>query len=117
MNARGSLGRTGEEAAAAHLGSLGYRILERNYRCRQGEIDVVAERAGTIVFCEVKTRRTERWGQPSEAVDYRKQARLRRLAGAWLAERGVTASGVRFDVISVVMEGAETRLQHLEDAF
>jgi len=117
MNARGVLGQSGEDAAVAHLEKLGYEIVERNYRCRRGEIDIVAGRSGTVVFCEVKTRRTDRWGQPSEAVDFRKQARLRGLAASWLAERGATARCIRFDVISILMSGGEVQLEHLPDAF
>lgn len=119
MNDRGTLGRSGEDAAAAHLQAQGYTIVERNFRCKTGEIDIVAEADGTLVFCEVKTRRTARWGEPSEAVDPRKQARLRRLGVAWLAERGVRAQAVRFDVVSVVEggPGGEHRLEHIVDAF
>jgi putative endonuclease len=117
MNARGQLGAGGEDVAAAHLTSLGYAVLERNYRCERGEIDIVAERDGVIVFCEVKTRRTDRWGAPSEAVNFHKQARLRRLAAHWLAERGVGQRSVRFDVISLVVRGRDHELQHLQDAF
>ena len=111
------MGRSGEDAAVTYLEARGYRILERNFRCKQGEIDIVAERGSAIVFCEVKTRRTDRWGQPSEAVDFRKQGRLRRLAAVWLSEREVRSRDIRFDVISVVAMGAELRLDHLEDAF
>ena len=118
MNLRAELGRNGEDLAAAHFERLGYTIIQRNFRCSAGEVDIVAERDGTIVFCEVKTRRTDRWGQPSEAVDHRKRARIRRLGATWLAENGPRRSGsVRFDVISLVVRGGESHLEHIEDAF
>ena len=117
MNQRGILGKDGEDVAAAHLQSRGYRVLERNFRCDAGEIDIIAERDGALVFCEVKTRRTDRWGQPSEAVHPRKQARIRRLAAAWLGASGRRAHSIRFDVVSVVVEPGASRLEHIEDAF
>jgi putative endonuclease len=107
----------GEDAAAAHLEASGYTILERNYRCKDGELDIVAGRGRTIVFCEVKTRRSDRWGDPSEAVHPRKQARIRRLAANWLAERGARACEIRFDVVSVVMLGGGMELDHIVGAF
>lgn len=117
MNAHGQLGSEGEDSAATHLVSLGYTVIERNYRCERGELDIVAERDGTLVFCEVKTRRTDRWGAPSEAVNFQKQARLRCLAAHWLTESRRRPRSVRFDVISVVVGGDGHQLQHLEDAF
>ena len=117
MNARGQLGSDGEDIACKHLEALDYEVLERNYRCEDGEIDIVAARAGTIVFCEVKTRRTDRWGEPSEAVNFKKQARIRRLGARWLLERGARPGSVRFDVISLVVNEGGPRLQHHEDAF
>ena len=117
MNARGKLGSDGEDIACRHLEAHDYEVLERNYRCERGEIDIVAARSGTIVFCEVKTRRTDRWGEPSEAVNFTKRARIRRLGARWLAERGARPRSVRFDVISLVVDDTGTRLQHHEDAF
>ncbi|WP_408643039.1 YraN family protein [Thermosinus carboxydivorans] len=70
------MGKMGENAAADYLARNGYKILMRNYRCRIGEIDIVAERQGTIVFVEVKTRSSEKFGFPAEAVNYRKQQKL-----------------------------------------
>ena len=117
MNARGKLGSDGEDIACAYLESLEYEVLERNYRCDGGEIDIVAGRNETIVFCEVKTRRTDRWGEPSEAVNFQKQARIRRLGARWLAEHGVRPGSVRFDVISLVVDENGPHLRHFEDAF
>lgn len=118
MNLRAELGRNGEDLAVAHFERLGYAIVQRNFRCPAGEVDIVAERDGTIVFCEVKTRRTDRWGQPSEAVNHRKRARIRRLGATWLAENAACRAGsVRFDVISVVVRGGDAYIEHIEDAF
>jgi putative endonuclease len=112
-----ALGRAGEDAAARHLRSLGFTIVERNWRCGTGEIDVIAARGRLLVFCEVKARSSSAWGVPSEAVDPRKQARLRRLAGRWLAERRPRARAIRFDVISIVVRNGRAEVEHVENAF
>lgn len=117
MDARADIGHSGEDAAERLYRRLGFRVLERNYRCRGGEIDLVVRRGPLVVFCEVKTRRTNRWGEPSEAVDRRKQERLRRLAARWLRERRPGAVEVRFDVVSVVARGVRPELVHIADAF
>src|SRR5919106_435525 len=75
MDARPELGRRGEDLAESVYRRLGFDIVQRNYRCRQGEIDLIARRGRVLVFCEVKTRRTDMWGTPAEAVGFRKQAR------------------------------------------
>ena len=82
-------GQWGEDRACTHYRRLGYAIVERNWRCEQGEIDVVARLGDTVVFCEVKTRRSPGFGGAAAAVDHRKQHRIRRLAAAWLADRQV----------------------------
>jgi putative endonuclease len=111
------LGRAGEDAAAALLQGMGFRILDRNWRCSFGELDIVAARGTTVVFCEVKARAAREWGEPAEAVDRRKQARLRRLAGRWLAEHKAPFSRVRFDVVSVVAPGGPPEVTHIPEAF
>lgn len=117
MDARPDLGRSGEDAAAAMYRKLGFRIVDRNFRCKAGEIDLVARRGPLLVFCEVKARRTDQWGEPSEAVGYAKQARLRRLAAAWLGERKPGPVEVRFDVVGVILRGRRITLRHIPDAF
>jgi putative endonuclease len=97
---RNALGAAGETAVATWYEAAGYAVLDRNWRCRGGELDLVLGRGRTIVFCEVKTRRSDAFGIPAEAVTPRKQQRVRGLAVAWLAERGVRGD-VRFDVASV----------------
>jgi putative endonuclease len=117
MDARRSLAREGEELACEMLRRRGFRIEDRNFRCRGGEIDVVASRRGTLVFCEVKTRASLRWGEPAESVGHTKQTRLRHAAAAWCRTRRRTASDIRFDVISVLKDAGGTRVQWLRDAF
>ena len=101
IDRRRAIGKTGEDRAAAWYQERGYRLLARNWRSRQGEIDLIAERAGTVVFCEVKARTGTRFGEPLEAVTRSKQLRLRRLAAEWLraADRFYE---VRFDVVSIL---------------
>ncbi|HEX2234714.1 MAG TPA: YraN family protein [Actinomycetota bacterium] len=117
MDARQPLGRAGEEAAARLFRRQGFTVLDRNWRCCLGELDLVARRGGLLVFCEVKTRRSSSYGEPFEAVGPRKQARLRRLAGRWLADHRCGARHVRFDVVSVLAGGSTPRVTHLVDAF
>ena len=109
-----------EERAAAWLEQAGLQILERNYRCRQGEIDLIAERRGTLVFVEVKLRKSADFAAAREFVDRHKQERLRQTALMFLAERE-TEQPVRFDVIEIYApQGMQTRvpqINHLEDAF
>ena len=96
------LGRRGEEIAEQYLLDLGMRVLRRHYRIRGGEIDLVAEENGTLVFVEVKTRSTDRCGRPAEAVGHRKQARLTRAARFYLMESGNDDRPCRFDVVEVI---------------
>jgi len=122
MHARSKLGRAGEVMAADLYRRAGFRILDRNFRHGREEIDIVAARGSLIVFCEVKTRRSEEWGAPSEAVDPRKQAVLRRVAGAWLSScrEKVRTRGpieVRFDVVSVIVRGGRAQATLIADAF
>lgn len=114
---RQALGAYGERAAAEFLAGQGWQILDRNWRRREGELDIVARDGDCLVVCEVKTRRSLRYGSPLEAVTWRKAARLRRLAGWWLQEHseltGATRT-VRVDVIGVVLPyGGPPRIEHL----
>jgi putative endonuclease len=98
------LGRRGEQEAAAYLTSLGYRIVDRNWRCANGEIDIVAMDRGELVVVEVKTRSSAAYGDPLEGVTDQKLTRLCVLAGAWRrAHRGVRANGTRIDLIGVLL--------------
>jgi putative endonuclease len=137
MNERQALGRRGEDLALAWYESEGYEVLERNWRCSSGEADLILARGSVLVVCEVKTRTTDRFGHPAEAVTTTRQRRLRRTAAEYLAVRdpggsaagragpggAVGASGavrrprrtfsVRFDVACVM--GADVAV--IEDAF
>jgi len=116
--ARQVTGTLGEQAAAARLEQLGYKILHRNYRVRGGELDIVAEHEGALVFCEVKTRTTTTFGLPEEAITANKRQRLRRLALEYLQREGRHAKQLRFAVISVfVRDGLVTDCRHLIAAF
>lgn len=97
-----AVGGYGERMAARYLQDQGMLVLERNWRCRWGEIDLVARDGDVLVVCEVKTRRGTAFGTPVEAVTRVKLARLRRLAAAWMAQRGGGFAEVRVDVVGVV---------------
>jgi putative endonuclease len=101
MNVRAAVGRYGENVAVGYLEGLGFRIIERNWRCRAGELDIVAEDGDCLVVCEVKTRRSEAFGPPHAAVTASKLARLRRLTAQWLAEQERHWPAVRLDVVAV----------------
>jgi len=106
------LGKYGEAAAARHLRRIGYRILSRNVRSAGGEVDLVAEKDGRIAAVEVKTRRSERFGAPEEAVGFRKIRRMKAAATAYCRRRGIPIERLRLDVIAVVVRGREIRLRH-----
>ena len=112
------LGRAGEQLAADHLQRLGWRILDRNWRCRLGELDIVALDNGELVVVEVKTRRSRAFGDPLEGVTDAKLTRLCVLAGAWRrAHPGVRARSTRVDLIGVLAPaGAPAALDHLRAA-
>ena len=114
-----TLGKHGEEVAARYLRRRGYRILARGERNGPGELDLVALDRQTIVFVEVKTRRSPLAGQPDEAVDLAKQRRLTRLAVTFLKRRGLLESSARFDVVAVVWPDGVRRptIEHFENAF
>jgi putative endonuclease len=113
---RTQLGALGEQLAVAHLITLGLRIITRNWRCRYGEIDVIAEDAGhTVVFVEVKTRSGDGFGGLADAVTPQKVRRLRRLAGLWLAGQEQRWPAIRLDVIGVrVGRRREPEVFHLQ---
>jgi putative endonuclease len=99
-----ALGISGEDAVAAWYVERGYEVIARNWRSgRTGELDLIARKGRTYVFCEVKTRTSTAFGAPIEAVGHQKQMRIRRLAAAWLSEQGSGRAGdVRFDIASVL---------------
>ena len=105
MTTSRELGSAGEDAAAAYLTHCGMEVVARNWRCRSGELDIVARDGPVLVFCEVKTRRSVGFGHPLEAITSVKQARLRRLAGQFLHETGTAAAAVRIDAVGIVWHG------------
>lgn len=113
-----AVGAYGERLAVRHLVDSGLVLLDRNWRCPHGEIDIIARDGDVVVFCEVKTRRGPAYGAPAEAVDERKVTRLRRLAAEWLAQTRVRPQEVRFDLISVVSpRRGSPRVEHVTGAF
>jgi putative endonuclease len=118
MHFKDALGRYGEAIAARCLTDSGHRLIETNWRCARGEIDIIAADGGTLVICEVKTRSSLAFGGPAEAVDQAKSRRLRLLAGQWLAEHPGGWDSVRFDVVSVLRRAqGPAQVQHLRAAF
>lgn len=114
MRAKDKLGRDGEDLAADHLRRSGLTILDRNWRCSSGEIDIVARDGSALVVCEVKTRSSTAYGHPAQAVTRRKIRRLRELALRWLDERQIYVPEIRFDVIAIVQPPNGTPvLEHL----
>ncbi len=117
INSRAAaLGRDGEDIAAAHLEAQGWRIIERNWRCPTGELDIIAwdEDEQTLVFVEVKSRSSRAFGEPVEAITWRKLAKLRELAFLWLRVTEPRVRSIRLDAIGVVMaRGGEPELTHL----
>ncbi len=112
------LGARGERIAAAFLTDAGLHVLDRNWRCREGELDLVARDGTALVFCEVKTRRGTGYGHPVEAVTPAKQRRLRTLAQRWLAAHDEHAPDLRFDVVGVLVRPSRPALvTHLRGAF
>jgi putative endonuclease len=120
MDERQGLGRAAECAAAAHLESLGYRLVARNVRVGRGELDIVARRGHTLIFVEVKARRTHSCGTPEDAVTPRKQRQIAQLAQLWLLSRpGLqrAVDEIRFDVIAVDLTVRPPCVRHLPAAF
>ncbi|WEV65270.1 YraN family protein [Bifidobacterium sp. ESL0764] len=114
------LGTIGEQYAAAWLAQLGWHVLARNWSTRFGELDIIMMAPEHIVvFVEVKTRRTQRYGTPQEAITPHKQANLHHAASLWLAGPGksIRRSGIRFDAMSILLQGNRPRVQHIPGAF
>lgn len=114
MRTTKQIGDLGEDIAARYLMRKGYRIRERNYRAMHGEIDIIAEKDGMVIFVEVKTRTNMKYGTPAEAVNAQKQRMLLKTAYAYL--KGA-ACAVRFDVIEVLYRKETAYIHHIENAF
>lgn len=111
------LGIRGEDIAERFLRKKGYRIVARNFKTPVGEIDIVADDGGTLVFVEVKTRGGQTFGRPFEAVDGRKKAKLRKVALYYLKNRCKNDTPSRFDVLSIVAADGKEEIEHIVDAF
>lgn len=114
---RQRLGKKGEQLAEAYLAEKMYHIVGRNVRTNRGEIDLVAWDGGTLVFVEVKTRSTIRYGTPAEAITRHKQSKLRELALAYLNDWDGRVPAFRFDVICILVTGTEEQITHIRHAF
>lgn len=111
------LGKEGERVAERYLQKKGYKLVERNYRCKAGELDLIVLDRGVVVFVEVKTRTGRGFGSPLEAVEFRKQRKMIQAAQFFLAERGLQQRDARFDVVGVSWPGREPIVEHIENAF
>jgi len=112
-----SIGKKGEDEALKVLKKNGYRIIERNYRCRYGEVDIIAQDGDTMVFVEVKTRGSDRFGPPQQSVDLRKQRHIISVSQTYLAHRGPADCPVRFDVVSIELRDGRYSTEIIRDAF
>ena len=112
-----SLGKKGEDLAIAQLRALRYKIIERNFKCALGEIDIIAQEKDTLVFVEVKTRRTEDFGGPAAAVNQRKQRQLSRVALTYLNQKKLAEMPARFDVVAVELIPPAPRIEVIRNAF
>ncbi len=117
LNRRQKLGQRGEALAERHLKKLGYRILERNYRNKLGEIDLIARDNGAFVFVEVKTRRSDRYGSPRLAITPHKQKKLSITALSYLKQNRQIASKARFDVVLINAAGDTPEIEIIQNAF
>ena len=117
MTYKRKLGDLGEDLAVAYLESEGYVILQRNFRALRGEIDIIAQDQETLVFIEVKTASSKKFGSPETWVGRRKQLQIGKIAGFYLSREQKYDKNCRFDVISVLMTAGKHQIQHFKDAF
>jgi len=110
-------GKQGEELAVTFLIEKGFEIVERNYRYGKGELDIIAREKEFLVFVEVKSRESLEYGLPEEAVTKRKIAQIRKIAEAYLSEKGITDENIRFDVVAILSLNNEVTMNHYENAF
>lgn len=117
MNKNQSIGKYGEDRASEFLERLGYEIIERNWRCNSGEIDIVARDNRCLVFAEVKTRSRVGFGHPFEAITSAKMKKMRQLAGEWCRAHEIARAQVRLDAISVLLTSGKVHIEHLKQVF
>jgi putative endonuclease len=116
-NTRQLLGKEGERVAEQYLRKKGYRVVERNYRCSAGEVDLIVLDRRVIVFVEVKTRTDHRFGTPLEAVEFRKQHKMIQAAQFFLSQKKLHQRDARFDVVGISWPGGEPLVEHVQNAF
>lgn len=117
MTYRIAIGARGEDEAARFLEKKGYKVLERNFRCRYGEIDIVARDGKTVVFVEVKTRGSEAFGAPLSSVDARKQKKIALAAHFYIETNRLVDADLRFDAIGIEDREGKLTFEHVKDAF
>ncbi|MDD2483856.1 MAG: YraN family protein [Eubacteriales bacterium] len=111
------LGVFGEDAASTYLEKRGYKIIEKNFRCRAGEIDIIAAHGESIVFIEVKTRRSLSYGLPCEAITHAKKQHIKRVISFYVLLKGLSGKALRIDVMEVYIKEEKVYIHHMEDAF
>ncbi len=112
-----AFGELGERIAERWLARRGWRVVHRRYRFGHRDIDLVVERDGVVAFVEVKARSSEQFGDPIEAVNWRKRRDLERSALSWISRHGRSGESYRFDVVGILVEGRRVRVRHVENAF
>ena len=119
LDSRKEVGAKGEKLAVKFLKRKGYKIVQRNYTCKLGEIDIVARQDGTVIFVEVKTRRTQEFGPPQSAITAAKKKQISRVALWYVKEKKFMDQSCRFDVIGITFspESRKPRVEHIENAF
>jgi putative endonuclease len=117
MGQKQILGKYGEDVAANFLLDRGYSILERNWRCEFGEIDLIAQHKNSLIFVEVKTRSGNGFGHPFEAITKSKVSRMRKLAASWLESHDCNESSLRLDAIAVLVQNGKVAVEHLKQVY
>ena len=119
LDSRKELGAKGEKLAVKFLKRGGYSIIQRNYRCKLGEIDIIAERDKTLVFVEVRTKQTEEFGPPQYSITAAKRRQISKVALSYIREKNLIEQSCRFDVIGITLssESRKPRIEHIENAF
>lgn len=116
-NTRIDIGKRGETLAISFLKKNGYRVIESNFRCRYGEIDIIAQDGKTVAFIEVKTKTSNRFGSPTQAIDSRKQRQVSKTALAYISQKRLTNYSARFDVVGINIKGSNSEIELIKNAF
>lgn len=117
MGRKQVIGKYGEDLAASFLKDRGYSVIERNWRCSIGEIDLIARHKNFLVFVEVKTRNGSGFGHPFEAITAKKVLRMRRLSAKWVADHNLQELNLRLDAIAVLISGGKVSIEHLKQVY